>query len=156
MVRRGQARALKVQTATLGTTMMDATAYPLIKTVHHLSIGLSLSLFAARWLGVLAQAGWAMQRRTRVASVAIDTVLLSAGVALWVLGGWHPWHSPWLGAKLLALVAYVWLGSWALKRARSRAGHLWFGVLALGVAAHMVGVALHHHPAGWLAARLAP
>lgn len=136
--------------------MMDVTSYPLIKTVHLLSIALSLALFAARWLGVLAQADWAMHRSTRVATVAIDTVLLGAGVALWVLGGWHPWHSPWLGAKLLALVAYVLLGSWALKRARSRSGHLWFGLLALGVAGHMVGIALHHHPAGWLAARVAP
>ena len=131
--------------------MLDATAYPLVKTIHLLSIVFSLSLFAARWLGVLTHAGWAMQRHTRLASVAIDTVLLSAGVALWVLGGWHPWHSPWLGAKLLVLVVYVLLGTWALKRAHSRQGHLVFGLLALGVAAHMVGMALHHHPAGWLA-----
>lgn len=133
--------------------MPDVTfLYPHVKTVHHLSVALSLSLFAARWAGVLVQAGWAMRPRTRLVSVAIDTVLLVAGVALWVLGGWHPWHSPWLGAKLLALVVYVLLGSWALKRARSRKGHLVFGLLALGVAAHMVGMALHHHPAGWLAA----
>jgi len=130
--------------------MPDVTLlYPSVKTVHHLSIGLSLTLFSARWLGVLAQGKWAMQRHTRLASVAIDTVLLSAGIALWVWGGWNPLHSAWLGAKLVALVAYVVLGSFALKRARSRTGHLLYGLLALGVAAHMVGMALHHHPLGW-------
>jgi uncharacterized membrane protein SirB2 len=55
-----------------------------------------------------------------------------------------------LGTKLLLLVVYVLLGSWALKRARSVRGHLVCGVLALTTAAHMVGVAWHHHPAGWL------
>lgn len=130
--------------------MPEFNPYQLVKTVHHLSIALSLTLFAARWAGVLAQSAWPMRRPVRLTSVAIDTVLLSAGVALWVLGGWHPWHSPWLGAKLLALVVYVLLGSWALKRAHSRSGKLLCGVLALAVAAHMVGMALQHHPAGWL------
>lgn len=131
--------------------MLEAiNAYALVKTTHHLSVALSVLLFAARWLGVLGQAAWVMQGPTRLLSVAIDTVLLSAGVALWVLGGWHPLHNPWLGAKLLALVVYVLLGSWALRRARSRTGQLVFGLLAVVMATQMVGMALHHHPAGWI------
>ena len=80
----------------------------------------------------------------------LAAVLLLAGLTGWWLGGWHPWHHPWLGAKLLALVVYVGLGSWALKRARNRRGRVVFGLLALGLASQMVGMALHHHPAGWL------
>lgn len=126
-------------------------AYPYVKTVHILSVVLSLSLFVARWLGVLVSKKWPMLRRIRLLSIGIDIVLLSAGAALWTMGGWHPWHTPWLGVKLLMLVVYVLLGSWALKRSQSRTGHLFFGLLALTVAAQMVGVALHHDATGWLA-----
>lgn len=124
--------------------------YPLIKSVHHLAIGLSLTLFVLRWVGVLWGQRWPMSRVTRQASVAIDVVLLAAGVSLWVWGGWHTWHNPWLGGKLVLLVAYVLAGSWALKRARTRLGHVLFGVLALAIAGQMIGMALKHHPAGWL------
>lgn len=130
--------------------MPDTAFYLHVKTIHHTSIALSLLLFTARWLGVLARAHWPMKRPVRIASVAIDTVLLTAGVSLWLLGGWHPWHSPWLGTKLGLLVVYVVLGSWALKRAHTPAGHALAGVLALATAAQMVGVAIHHHPSGWV------
>lgn len=124
--------------------------YALIKTVHHLAIALSLALFVLRWVGVLRGHSWPLDRRVRHASVGIDTVLLTAGVSLWIWGAWHPWHQPWLGSKLAWLVVYVLLGSWALKRARSIRGHLVFGLMAVATAVHMVGVAWHHHPAGWL------
>jgi uncharacterized membrane protein SirB2 len=131
--------------------MDSASLYPLVKSVHLLCVALSLSLFAARWLGGLAGAAWPLGPVARRGSVAIDTALLCAGVSLWWLGGWNPWHHPWLGAKLLSLVVYVGLGSWALKRAQSRRGRGVFGLLALAVASQMVGMALHHHPAGWWA-----
>lgn len=131
--------------------MADAAFYPLIKSFHHLSIALSLSLFTARWMGTLCRARWPMTQTVRYVSVTIDTVLLSAGIALWSMGNWHPWQHPWLGSKLVCLVVYVLLGSWALKRATTRRGQTVFGVLAVTMALHMVGMAIHHHPAGWYA-----
>lgn len=129
--------------------MSDIAFYSAIKQLHLLCIICSVWLFAARWTGVLANQTWPMGHRVRMASVTIDTALLAAGVSLWTIGGWHPWHTPWLGTKLLALVAYVLLGSWALKRAGSWTGRLLFGLAALGMAGYMVGVAMRHHPASW-------
>lgn len=123
--------------------------YPAIKTLHQGAVGLSLSLFAVRWLGVLAAAPWPMRARLRWASVGIDVVLLCAGLTLWWAGGWTLAQAPWLAAKLLLLPVYVVLGSWALKRAQTWRGHLLFGLAALGVVAWMAGMALAHHPAGW-------
>lgn len=123
--------------------------YLLLKSAHLTTVALSLLLFGARWLGVLARAPWPMAPKVRHSSVVIDSLLLASGAALWILGNWHPWQQAWLGSKLAWLLLYVLLGSWALKRSRTWGGHLGSGLLALGVAAHMVGVALNKHPAGY-------
>lgn len=127
-----------------------ATHYAALKILHLTAVGLSLCWFALRWLGVLARATWPMGRLARYFSVAVDVVLLCAGLGLWWLGRWQLLESPWLATKLVLLVVYIVLGSWALKRARHWRGHLGFGLAALGVALWMVGVALVHHPLGWL------
>jgi uncharacterized membrane protein SirB2 len=123
--------------------------YPQVKLLHLWAVSLSLALFTARWLGVLLCAQWPMRHAVRGVSVGIDVVLLSAGVGLWTLGGWSLSQSPWLLAKLMLLVGYILLGSWALKRARSARGRMLFGLAALTVAAQMVGIAFMHHPLGW-------
>ena len=131
--------------------MFDSGLYPLAKSVHLACVTASLCLFATRWTGVLLAQRWPMAARVRHTSVAIDSLLLSAGLSLWLLGHWSLGQSPWLMAKLALLPIYVLLGSWALKRARTRTAHTLFGVLALAVAAQMLGVAVNHHPTGWLA-----
>lgn len=129
--------------------MFQASSYLQLKTFHQITVGLSLSLFALRWVGVLLKARWPMRVAVRRASVVVDSFLLGAGVGLWWMGHWNPIVNPWLGTKLLLLVVYIVLGTWALKRARSTFGHVLFGLLALGTAAYMVGVALRHQPGGW-------
>ena len=128
-----------------------ADHYVTLKTLHLTAVSLSLCWFALRWMGVLAQSAWPMGRLARYTSVAVDVVLLCAGVTLWWVGGWNLLDSPWLATKLALLLVYIVLGSWALKRARHWRGRLGFGLAALGVALWMVGVALAHHPMGWLA-----
>lgn len=127
-----------------------ATHYAALKILHLTAVGLSLCWFALRWLGVLARSNWPMGCLARYVSVGVDIVLLCAGLGLWWLGDWQLLESPWLATKLALLVVYIVLGSWALKRARYRLSHLGFGLSALAVALWMVGVALAHHPLGWL------
>jgi uncharacterized membrane protein SirB2 len=56
----------------------------------------------------------------------------------------------WLATKLVLLVAYVALGTLALKRARSpRARSVCFAA-ALCTYLYILGVAHMHHPLGWL------
>lgn len=128
-----------------------ATLYPALFHGHIALVVLSVGLFAMRWVGVLAGGNWPMQRRTRVVSMVFDTALLCAGVSLWWLLKLHPLQQPWLGTKLALLVAYIVLGTFALKRARRWVGKLMFGVLALAVVAQMVAVAQTRNPLGWLA-----
>jgi uncharacterized membrane protein SirB2 len=77
--------------------------------------------------------------------------LLTAGVGLWMLLAYHPLQQTWLGVKLVLLVFYIVLGSFALKRGRTRVQRLLFFAAALAVVLLMVGIALARHPAGWWA-----
>jgi uncharacterized membrane protein SirB2 len=102
--------------------MTLAEYYPHIKTAHVALVSASGLLFAVRGAAVLARHAWPLRGALRVTSVAIDSALLAAGVALWSLLALQPLRDPWLGTKLLLLLLYIALGSLALKRALSAAG----------------------------------
>lgn len=125
-----------------------AAVYPWLLPLHITLVTLSVSLFAARGLGVLAGQAWPMRGWARGLAPVIDSLLLLAGGTLWWLLQLNPWHDHWLGAKLVLLVIYIALGTLALKRAPTRAAKALCFVAALAVVGHMVGIALAHHPLG--------
>lgn len=80
----------------------------------------------------------------------VDTVLFSAGATLaWQL---HqvPGRSPWLTAKLVALLVYIVLGHLAVRRARTRTARLVLWGLALAVICYIYAVALTASPTAGL------
>lgn len=125
--------------------------YPLLRHTHVGLATLSVTLFAARGVGVLCGASWPMHGGLRGASVAIDSLLLLAGVLLAVA---LQVSQAWLPVKLALLVAYIVLGSLALKRAPTRPGKALAFAAALACVLLLVGVAQARHPAGWWAAAL--
>ncbi len=128
--------------------MTDLAWVPQIRQAHLALVVLSGALFALRGAGVLAGARWPLHKALRVGSVVIDTLLLAAGVSLWALLQLNPLRDHWLGAKLVLLVLYIVLGSWALKRAGSTAARAAFFVAALTVLATMVSIGWMRHPLG--------
>jgi uncharacterized membrane protein SirB2 len=119
-----------------------AEHYLLLKHGHIALAAASVTLFVARVLGVLWQARWPLRSALRVASVAIDTLLVSAGGLLWWFLSLHPGRDRWLLLKLVLIVAYIGLGSLAMRRARTRAGKAAAFVLALLAIAAVVALAL--------------
>jgi uncharacterized membrane protein SirB2 len=63
-------------------SMEGSTGYLLLKHSHVGLVAASGSLFALRGVAVLIGARWPMHAGVRTASVAIDTLLLAAGVSL--------------------------------------------------------------------------
>lgn len=128
---------------------MDGLAWvPQIRASHLALVALSGGLFTLRAAARLAGAPWPMHRVWRIGSVLIDTLLFAAGLALWALLSLNPLRDHWLGAKLLLLVLYVVLGTWALKRARSTAARVWSLAAALMVFATMASIGWTRHPLG--------
>jgi uncharacterized membrane protein SirB2 len=97
-----------------------ASSYSVLRAAHIALVIASVSLFTARGLGALAGGQWPLRAPWRRLSMGIDTLLLVAGVALWVLMHHSPLREPWLLVKLLLLPAYVVLGALALRRAPTR------------------------------------
>jgi uncharacterized membrane protein SirB2 len=124
---------------------MWADFYPQIKSAHVALVVASGTLFSLRGAAVLAQKDWPLRKPWRVASVAIDTLLLGAGIALWSLLALQPLRDAWLGSKLLLLVVYIALGTLALKRA-----HRLAYVAAIACYLFMASVARLHDPLGAL------
>lgn len=126
--------------------------YPLLRHAHIGLAALSVLLFTARGVGVLAGARWPMQGAVRAASVGIDSLLLLAGVLLVVA---LQVTEAWLPVKLGLLAAYIALGSLALKRAPARWSKALAFVAALACVALLVGVARTRQPWAWWAGGLA-
>ena len=125
--------------------------YPQIKTVHILCVLLSGALFALRGALVLAgRGGIAQAAPVRYLSYTIDTSLLTAALMLLTLLPGAMFANGWLATKLVLLVAYVVLGTLALKRARSPRGRAICFAAALCTYVYILGVAYMHHPLGWL------
>jgi uncharacterized membrane protein SirB2 len=126
-----------------------AAWYPWIKQTHIVLVVTSASLFTLRGVAVLAGAHWPMRTGVRVTSVMIDTALLTAGATLWAVLQLNLLRDSWLAAKLMLLVLYVILGTWALKRARTTAQRMAFLLAALLTLATMASIALTRQPLGF-------
>ena len=128
--------------------MSLATHYLQIRDLHVACVALSGTLFATR--GALALRGWPHVTHPvlRYGSMAIDTVLLAAGVTLMFVIHQYPFVDGWLTAKLVLLVVYIELGTLALKRARTRGLRATCYLLALATFAYIASIAVAHDPRG--------
>ena len=124
--------------------------YAQIKWVHIVTVLCSGSLFLLR--GLLVQAGKpriAMAAPVRYLSYTIDTTLLTAALMLVSVLPSAMFANGWLTAKLILLVVYVILGTFALKRGRTPRARTIYYVAALATFVAMYGIARMHNPLGW-------
>ena len=125
--------------------------YAQIKWVHILMVMCSGSLFLLR--GVLVQTGkprFAMAAPVRYLSYSIDTTLLTAALMLLTILPGAVFANGWLTTKLILLVVYVILGTFALKRGRTPRTRTLFFLAALATFVTMYGIARMHSPLGWI------
>lgn len=122
--------------------------YPQIRSVHIAAVLTSGALFFLRGLVLHLGGKWAMAAPLRYLSYTVDTVLLTAALMLATILHQYPFVHGWLTVKVLLLVVYVVLGTFALKRASTRKARVLFWFAALGVYAFIISVARAHHPWG--------
>jgi uncharacterized membrane protein SirB2 len=124
--------------------------YAAIKVVHTGVAALSISLFALRGAWMLRSPQRLRLRWVRIAPHVIDTVLLASALWLaWQMGA--EGTRGWLWAKVIALSAYIALGTVALKRGRTRGVRIVAFAAALATFGYIVSVAVTKSPLGVLA-----
>lgn len=125
--------------------------YPQIKSVHIAAVLASGLLFLIRGAALHAGMSWPMAAPVRHLSVIIDTVLLAAALMLVTILHQYPFVQSWLTVKVLLLVVYIVLGSFALKRGSTRKIRIACWIAALCVYGFIISVARAHNPAGLFA-----
>ncbi|MDP3841499.1 MAG: SirB2 family protein [Oxalobacteraceae bacterium] len=117
-------------------------SYVAIKHLHVTCAALSGSLFLLRGIWMLRDSPALQQRWVRIAPHLIDTLLLASALIMVYWSAQYPFAQNWLTAKVVALLAYIALGTIALKRGKTRAVRIGAFSGAVLVFAYIVGVAL--------------
>lgn len=125
--------------------------YPQVKLVHVSAVLASGALFLLRGIALQLGSRFANAAPVRYLSYAIDTTLLTAALMLFSMLPRELFANGWLAAKIVLLVVYIVLGTFALKRGRTPAVRRATFVAALLVYGFIITVARAHHPLGLFA-----
>lgn len=114
----------------------------MIKLIHMSTAFISISLFITRGIWVFKDSDMMQRKWVRIVPHVNDTILLICGVLLTLRIHEYPFVQGWLTAKLIALLAYIVFGLFALKRAKSKSHKKLYFVLAVLTFGYIVMVAL--------------
>ena len=116
--------------------------YLALKHLHITFAVLSGGFFLLRGLWMLLDSPLLQRRWVRIVPHVVDTVLLASALGLVFWSGQYPFVQSWLTAKVLALLAYIVLGTIALKRGKTKGVRTFALLAALATFAYIVAVAL--------------
>lgn len=120
--------------------------WSLVKQLHVTFALLTATSFCLRGYWMLSRSRLLRTPWSRRLPHVVDALLFLTGLAMAVGLRISPLAHPWLAVKLLAIVAYVVIGSIALKRGRSYRQRALALAVSLLVLAYIFAVALHHDP----------
>lgn len=120
----------------------------MIKLIHMSTAFISISFFLVRGFWVFNHSEMMNKKWVKIVPHVNDTILLVSAIILAVGLQQYPFTHDWLTAKFIALLLYIVLGMFALKRAKEMKNKIIFFVLALLMFGYIVGVALTR-TAGW-------
>lgn len=125
--------------------------YFAIKHLHVTCVVLSAIGFLLRGFWMMTGSPRLNALPARVLPHVVDSALLLSAIALAVMIQQYPFDAGWVTAKVFGLIAYILLGTVALKRGRTKGIRLGAFVAALLVYAWIASVALTKNVAGYLA-----
>ncbi|PKH01294.1 regulator SirB [Psychromonas sp. MB-3u-54] len=125
--------------------------YLLVKHLHVGMAYLSISLFILRSSLSITASPLLQHKLVKILPHLIDTFLLLFAVLLMITIKQYPFFDTWLTAKLIALLAYIAVGSIAIKRGKTAVIRLWASIIAVLIFTYIIGAAKTHHALSWLA-----
>ncbi len=125
--------------------------YQTLKAVHVICATITISGFVLRGIWMLTESPLLQHKFTRVAPHVVDTLFLLSGIFMLVIAALNPMTQPWLLAKFAALIAYIVLGTIAIRRGPTKNARAVAFVAAIAVFGYVIGVGMSRSPASWLA-----
>jgi uncharacterized membrane protein SirB2 len=122
--------------------------YLTLRHVHISCAILTIVLFVFRGGLMVAESSLLQSRVLKTLPHVIDTLLLTSALMLTTVIHQYPLSTAWLTMKVVLLVPYIVLGSYAIKRGRTKAIRVTAFVAALLVLGFLVSVARAHNPLG--------
>jgi uncharacterized membrane protein SirB2 len=124
--------------------------YFFIKHLHMSAAVLSILFFVVRAYWSVTSSGLLQRKFVRIAPHVVDTVLLVCGLILAGMLGAAAMQ-PWILTKIVLLVLYIGVGTVAIKRGKTATTRGVAAVIAVGIFAYIMGVAIRHDPLSWFA-----
>lgn len=122
--------------------------YLALKHLHVTFVVLSVTGFFLRGLLMLRGSPFLQRRWIKIVPHLNDTGLLAAAIGLSAVTEQYPFVHGWVTAKVFGLIAYIILGSVALKAGKTQGVRVAAWVAALVVFGYVVSVALTKDPLG--------
>jgi uncharacterized membrane protein SirB2 len=116
--------------------------YATLLSIHSAAVGISLGLFLLRGVWLMNGSAMLARKWVRIVPHINDTVLIAAAIGMLVVAGLNPLEHGWIMAKIVALLAYIALGTIALKRGKTPLQSKLAFVGALAVFGYIVAVAV--------------
>jgi uncharacterized membrane protein SirB2 len=117
-------------------------SYLAVKHLHITCAAISGSFFIVRGIWKLRDSAMLERRWVRILPHLVDTLLLASALTMVFWSGQYPFVQNWLTAKVLALLAYIVLGTIALKRGKTPAIRAWALAAAVTLFGYILAVAI--------------
>jgi uncharacterized membrane protein SirB2 len=117
-------------------------SYLAVKHLHLTCAAISGSFFIVRGIWKLRDSAMLERRWVRILPHLVDTLLLASALTMVFWSGQYPFVQNWLTAKVLALLAYIVLGTIALKRGKTPAIRAWALAAAVTLFGYILAVAI--------------
>lgn len=118
------------------------TSYEILKLAHITCVAISGSLFIYRFARLRVRPEQPLAKALKILPHINDTVLLACAIGMLVLIGLNPLTTPWLLAKIVALIAYILLGAICMRSLPGSRRQAISFIAAISVFAYILFVAL--------------
>ncbi len=115
--------------------------YAVAKHIHMSMAGLSLLGFIIRGYWMLTEHSLLQAKPVKILPHIIDTLLLASAIYLVVILQTYPLVVNWVTAKVVLLIAYIVLGTIALKRGKTKQTRIIAFVLSLLIILSLFAIA---------------
>jgi uncharacterized membrane protein SirB2 len=116
--------------------------YATLLRIHLITAAISLALFVLRGVWRMMDSPMNSRKWVKIVPHINDTLLLAAAIGMLVVAGLNPLEHGWLMAKIIALLAYIALGTYAIKRGKTPLQRNLAFAGALAVFGYIVAVAV--------------